>query len=74
MIQMILKDELINIYDFQDHFEINVAPLTICITALFYKKMMTFAFPEKDEASFDDDFDSDKKNKKKNKKSKVLFS
>jgi len=54
----------------KDHFEINVAPLTICITALFYKKMMTFAFPEKDEASFDDDFDSDKKNKKKNKKSK----
>ena len=57
----------------QDHFEINVAPLTICITALFYKKMMTFAFPEKDAETFDDDFEADKKSKKKNKKSKVLF-
>ncbi len=55
----------------QDHFEINVAPLTICITALFYKKMMTFAFPEKDAETFDDDFEADKKSKKKNKKSKV---
>ena len=51
-----------------------MAPLTICITALFYKKMMTFAFPEKDAETFDDDFETEK-TKKKNKKSKVkIFS
>ena len=32
---------------------------------------MTFAFPEKDAETFDDDFEAEKKSKKKNKKSKV---
>ncbi|XP_023323171.1 protein KIAA0100 isoform X4 [Eurytemora carolleeae] len=54
----------------KDHFEINVSPLTIGITAHFYKKMMTFAFPEKDAEIIDEDFEIEKKQKKKLRKSK----
>ena len=54
----------------QDHFEINVAPLTIEITAQFYKKMMAFAFPEKDADAIEDDFEVERKQKKKVKKPK----
>jgi len=54
----------------RDHFEINIAPLTINITAHFYKKMMNFAFPEKDTEQLEEDFDVDKKSKKKNKKNR----
>jgi len=54
----------------RDHFEINIAPLTINITAHFYKKMMNFAFPEKDTEQLEEDFDVDKKSKKKNKNKK----
>ena len=57
----------------QDHFEINVSPLTIGITAHFYKKMMTFAFPEKDAEIIDEDFEIEKKQKKKIRKSKVNY-
>jgi len=53
----------------RDHFEINIAPLTINITAHFYKKMMNFAFPEKDEEQLED-YEVDKKSKKKNKKNR----
>ena len=31
----------------KDHFEINLVPLTIGITYVFFKKIMTFCFPEK---------------------------
>ena len=56
----------------RDHFEINIAPLTIAITALFYKRMMNFAFPEKDTDHLEDDYDVvDKKSKKHKKKSKT---
>merc|ERR1719244_1564269 len=54
----------------RDHFEINIAPLTICITAHFYKKMMNFAFPEKDTEQLEEDYEDDKRQKKKNKKAK----
>jgi hypothetical protein len=54
----------------QDHFEINVAPLTIGITAQFYKKMMAFAFPEKDTDTLEEDYELDKRQKKKVKKPK----
>merc|ERR1719158_619022 len=49
----------------RDHFEINIAPLTIGITAHFYKKMMNFFFPEQIE-----EVEADKKQRKKNKKLK----
>ena len=48
-----------------------MSPLTIGITAHFYKKMMTFAFPEKDADTIDEEFEIDKKQKKKSRKSKV---
>jgi len=54
----------------RDHFEINIAPLTINITAHFYKKMMNFAFPEKDAEHLEEDYDMDKKSKKKSKKNR----
>eukprot|EP00090_Calanus_glacialis_P005198 TRINITY_DN14003_c0_g1_i1.p1 TRINITY_DN14003_c0_g1~~TRINITY_DN14003_c0_g1_i1.p1 ORF type:complete len:1873 (+),score=761.29 TRINITY_DN14003_c0_g1_i1:223-5619(+) len=54
----------------RDHFEINIAPLTINITAHFYKKMMNFAFPEKDTEQLEEDYDVDKKSKKKAKKNR----
>jgi len=47
-----------------------VAPLTIEITAQFYKKMMAFAFPEKDADAIEDDFEVERKQKKKVKKPK----
>ncbi len=31
----------------KDHFEINLVPLTIGITHVFFKKIMAFCFPEK---------------------------
>jgi len=49
----------------RDHFEINIAPLTIGITAHFYKKMMNFFFPEQIE-----EVEADKKQRKKAKKLK----
>ena len=52
----------------RDHFEINIAPLTIAITAQFYKRMMNFAFPEKDADALEDDYELDKKSKKQKKK------
>ena len=55
----------------RDHFEINIAPLTINITAHFYKKMMTFAFPEKDDDQLEVGYrEGVEKRKKKNKKSR----
>ena len=54
----------------KDHFEINVVPLTIGITAHFHKKMMAFAFPEKDPDQLEEEQEVEKKSKKKNKKSK----
>merc|ERR1719219_3226317 len=54
----------------KDHFEINVVPLTIGITAHFHKKMMAFAFPEKDPEQLEEEQEVEKKSKKKNKKSK----
>ena len=52
----------------RDHFEINIAPLTINITAQFYKRMMNFAFPEKDAEHLDDEYEMEKKSKKNKKK------
>ena len=49
----------------RDHFEINIAPLTIGITAHFYKKMMNFFFPEQIEEE-----EADRKQRKKAKKLK----
>jgi len=49
----------------RDHFEINIAPLTIAITAHFYKKMMNFFFPEQIEEE-----EVDRKQRKKTKKEK----
>lgn len=54
----------------KDHFEINVSPLTIGITAHFFKKMIIFAFPEKDAEVNQEEFEMEKKQKKKNRKSK----
>jgi len=31
----------------KDHFEINLVPLTIGISHVFFKKIMNFCFPEK---------------------------
>ena len=47
-----------------------MAPLTINITAQFYKKMMAFAFPEKDTDTLEEDYEVDRKQKKKIKKPK----
>ena len=52
----------------RDHFEINIAPLTINITAQFYKRMMNFAFPEKDADHLEDEYEIEKKSKKNKKK------
>ena len=55
----------------RDHFEINIAPLTIAITAHFYKRMMNFAFPEKDPDQLEDEYEVDKKSRKSKKKSRA---
>ena len=55
----------------RDHFEINIAPLTLAITAHFYKRMMNFAFPEKDADALEDDYDVDKKSRKQKKKNRA---
>merc|ERR1712025_802732 len=48
----------------RDHFEINIAPLTIAITKQFYTRMLKFAFPEKVADQLEDDFEMEKKSKK----------
>ena len=48
--------------------------MTIGITAHFFKKMIIFAFPEKDAEVNQEEFEMEKKQKKKNRKSKVVLS
>ena len=39
----------------KEHFEINLAPVTIALTYQFFKKMLKFCFPEKDPDHLDEE-------------------
>lgn len=39
----------------KEHFEINVVPITICISKKFYQKMLKFCFPDRDPSDGDAD-------------------
>ena len=57
----------------KDHFEINLVPLTIGITHVFFKKIMAFCFPEKNgnnNESNSEDVSTTKEKKKKEQKNK----
>ncbi|XP_055373341.1 protein hobbit [Condylostylus longicornis] len=43
----------------KEHFEINVAPITIAITKKFYNTMMKFCFPDRDASETETDADVD---------------
>jgi hypothetical protein len=54
----------------KEHFEINVVPITICITKKFYTTMLKFCFPDRDTSAYDELDDAKSTTSKKSSKSK----